>query len=76
MKNKILPVKERPDLGRDVNSTAIINTDREAYQKAVEEYKIAKARAERAKAVEEDINNLKTELSEIKCLLKNLLEKV
>lgn len=70
---KILKVSGHDDLVRDIASNAIVNTNMSAYteyvnrRNAVQEEKaiIAQQGAE--------INNLKSELSEIKQMLKTLL---
>ena len=56
-------------LARDEESSAIVNTDMNAYQ-------LAKRRKERMKAQTNEINNLKEEVSEIKHLLQNIVEKL
>lgn len=61
-----IPVEENTDLVRDVATNAIINTNRSAFS----------ARLKRKAQVQhnaDEIQNLKTELSEIKELLKELI---
>ena len=56
-------------LARDEESSAIVNTDVNAYQ-------LAKKRKERMQTQSNEINNLKEEVSEIKKLLQNIVEKL
>ena len=82
MSDNFKQVEGEADLVRDVNSTAIINRNKSAYE-------MAKRRSEQArkKLIEEeeqrdsirnatrDINTLKCEMHEIKSLLKQLVDK-
>ena len=82
MSDKYKKVEGETDLVRDVNSTAIINRNRTAYD-------MAKKRSEQAKRklIEEEeqrdeirnatreINTLKCEMHEIKNLLQKLVDK-
>ena len=56
-------------LARDEESSAIVNTDLNAYQ-------VAKQRRESFKNQTNEINNLKEEVGEIKTLLQNIVEKL
>lgn len=64
-------VRENERLVRDGNNLAILNTDREALK--THEQKMAQLRKQ--KAHEEEINNIKREVGEIKALLRQLIEK-
>lgn len=66
-----LRVKENERLVRDTDNLAILNTDRNALK--THEQKIAQLRKQ--KAHEDEINNLKRDVSEIKALLRQLIEK-
>jgi hypothetical protein len=74
----LLKIKEYPGLKRDKNSNAVVNTNKSQY----EEYRIFKARI-RARELQGDeirsaikeINNLKSELREIKDLLRGVVNK-
>ncbi len=69
-------VEDNADLVRDPYSHAIVNTNQSAYNQAVAAAKIAKAKNKKLEAAEADINNLKQEMSEIKGLLQELLNRV
>ena len=62
-----LKVKDNDHLYRDVNSGAIINTDNSAFEK----YKRSKLKFQN---MEHELNYLKDEISEIKNLLKQLVQ--
>ena len=63
-----IEVEGHKDLVRDMNTTAILNTNKNAYQQA-------KERVERIKKEKEEINILKQDVNEIKDMLQKLLEK-
>ena len=62
-----LKVKDQDHLYRDVDSGAIINTDNSAFEK----YKRSKLKFQN---MEHELNYLKSEISEIKNLLKQLIQ--
>lgn len=66
-----MKVRENERLVRDGSNFAILNTDKtalEAHNRKIEQLR-------KAKAHEEEINNLKRDVSEIKDLLRQLLDK-
>ena len=65
-----IPVEGNTDLVRDPNTDQIINTNASAYQQYISRREQRKREKEKSLNVEEDIANLKSELSEIKSLLK------
>ena len=68
MKENYIPVEGHPGLYRDPATNAIINTD-------VSKAKAARLARQKFKQREEDIENLKNDVAEIKSLLKQLLER-
>ena len=68
-----IPVEGNTDLVRDPHTDQIINTNKSAYQQYVTRRAKRKLEKEKSLSVEEDISNLKSELSEIKSLLKELV---
>jgi hypothetical protein len=64
----MIPVQGHPNLYRDENSGAIINYDDLAYNQYVNSLYIRQNE-------KKEIDNLKNEVSELKSLLKQLLEK-
>ena len=67
--SKYSRVEGHVDLVRDESSSAIINTN-------VEQYKLVMKRREVMKAQRSEINTLKQEVTEIKGLLKDIIEKL
>ena len=70
-----LRVEGRPELERDEHSKGITNIDNDAYTKYIN---AALARKQRNASLEkntEDINNLKEDVSEIKDMLRQLINK-
>lgn len=57
---------------RDRTSSALINTDREAFMS----YKKEREKILRAEEVFKDVDNIKQEMSDIKSLLKEVLDKI
>ena len=69
----LIPVEGNTDLVRDPNTDQIINTNQSAYQQYVTRRQKRKSEKEKALTVEQDLANLKSELGEIKSLLKELV---
>jgi hypothetical protein len=67
--SKYSKVEGHIDLIRDESSSAIINTN-------VEQYRLVMKRREVMKAQRFEINTLKQEVTEIKGLLKDIIEKL
>lgn len=64
-----LPVEGHSDLYRDVKSGAIINSSVDDYHKYME----SKAKRDRLQNAVDEIDTLKSEMTEIKTLLKQLI---
>lgn len=64
---ELIPVEGHNALGRDPNSNAIVNTDSTGYEAYI------KAR-EKSKMKDKELEELKSELDEIKSLLKSLVQ--
>ena len=62
-----LKVKDNDHLYRDVNSNAIINTDRSSFEK----YKKSRQKFQN---MEHELDYVKSEISEIKSLLKQIVK--
>jgi len=71
--SNFIPVEGNSDLVRDPNTDQIINTNASAYQQYISRREQRKLEKEKSLNVEEDIANLKSELGEIKSLLKELV---
>ena len=68
-----IPVEGNTDLVRDPHTDQIINTNVSAYQQYITRRQKRKYEKEKALTVEQDLANLKSELGEIKSLLKELV---
>ena len=68
-----IPVEGSSDLVRDPRTDQIINTNTSAYEQYVSRRKQRKLEKAKALTVEQDLANLKSELGEIKSLLKELV---
>ena len=68
-----IPVEGNSDLVRDPNTDQIINTNENAYQQYIIRHQKRRSEKEKALTVEQDLANLKSELGEIKSLLKELV---
>ena len=71
--SNLIPVEGNSDLVRDPNTDQIINTNASAYQQYINRRELRKREKEKSLNVEEDLANLKSELGEIKSLLKELV---
>ena len=70
---KLIPVEGNNDLVRDPNTDQIINTNTNAYEQYVSQRRKRKLEKEKSLTVESDLASLKSEMSEIKSLLKELV---
>lgn len=65
-------IRENPNLIKNMDNLAILNTDKSVVAK----HKQKMAELQRNKHVENEINNLKSEVSEIKNMLGEILKAV
>lgn len=70
---KILKVSGHDDLVRDTSSNAIVNTNMSAYSEYVNRRNAVQEEKEIIAQQGVEINNIKSELSDIKQMLKTLL---
>ena len=73
LKNERMKVDGHQHLVRDNNSNAIINTNVTEYQIYMKRIKSREQHGDQIRTAVKDINNLKTELREIKGLLKEII---
>jgi len=66
-------VKGHGDLARDPKTNSIINVNDHDYQHYIASREAKKLKNEKVENMEEDLANLKGEISEIKSLLKELV---
>tara|TARA_B100001769_G_C21832595_1_gene452136 strand:+ start:359 stop:592 length:234 start_codon:yes stop_codon:yes gene_type:complete len=68
-------VEDNKDLLRDMHSKAIINTNKSAYEAAVNRVRNTQKQKDELRDATREINILKSEMHEIKSLLIKLVEK-
>ena len=71
----IIKVKGHTHLVRDLKSQAIINTDSDAYARYMARKVKQANKDDEMRTVVREVNSLKTEMREIKDLLKKVLDK-
>ena len=75
MDRKYLQVEGHDDLVRDTESNAIINKNKSAYLLAKQRAQNAQRQRDAIRTANREINNIKSEMHEIKSMLKTLLDK-
>ena len=73
--SRFLKVEGHTNLVRDVDSNAIVNTNQSEYQLYIQRVKQRESQGDKLRNVVKDINNLKSELREIKDLIRENLGK-
>ena len=68
-----IPVEGNNDLVRDPKTDQIINTNENAYRQYISQRKKRQLEKEKSLNIEEDLANLKSEMNEIKSLLRELV---
>ena len=71
--SNFIPVEGNNDLVRDNNTNQIINTNESEYQQYITRRKQKKLEKEKALNVERDISSLRNEITEIKDLIRSLV---
>ena len=69
-----LKVEGQTHLVRDINSNAIINTNKTDYQLYMQRVKVRERQGDKLRGAVKEINNLKKELREIKELVKKIVK--
>ena len=75
MKRNLIPVEGDSSLFRDSTTKAIINDNKLEYDSYLSRKKFQEKERDRIGDLENDFDSIKTELDEIKSLLKGLAEK-
>ena len=70
----IIKVEGHTHLIRDVNSNAIINTNQNEYQLYMKRIKVREKQSDKLRNAVKEINNLKSELREIKELVRKIIK--
>ena len=75
MNKRFLQVEGHKNLVRDTQSNAIINKNKSAYLLAKQRAQNAQRQRDAIRTANREINNIKSEMHEIKSMLKTLLDK-
>ena len=73
LRNERLKVEGHSHLVREVSSSGIVNTNTSEYNVYMKRIKSREQHGDQIRTAVKDINNLKTELREIKGLLKEII---
>lgn len=69
---KYAKVKENPELIRDMESKAVLNTN----LSALEAYKKKREKQQEIQSAVEDINTMKQDINDLKTLMQRILDKI
>ena len=69
---KYAKVKENPELVRDMDSKAVLNTNLTALQA----YKKKREKQQEIESAIDDINNMKQDINDLKTLMQRILDKI
>ena len=70
--SRIIAKTDNHSFGRDLDSKAVINTDRTAYQDFKTRRKMMRQEAEKTQQLASDVEQLKSDISEIKNMLQSI----
>lgn len=70
----VLKVKDHPTFFRDPNSKAILVVDQTARQNYLNQKALAQRTADSTENLQEEMNNMKQELTELKAMLRFLID--
>jgi hypothetical protein len=73
--NKLIPIKDNLNLLRDPNTNSILNSNKSDYENYLILKKKKETENEKIKNIENQINEIKDDLCEIKTLIKFFIEK-
>ena len=65
-----------PDLVKDGTTGAVLSNNDSAYKAVKKRYKVKQLEKDQMQKQEKDINSMKEEISEIKIMMKTLMEKL
>ena len=72
--SEFIKVEGHTHLIRDVNSNAIVNTNKSEYQLYLQRRKNREKQSDELRGAVKEINNLKNEIREIKNLIKEIVK--
>ena len=68
-----IKVKDNEHFIRDTNSNCIVNTNKAEYEEYLSRRKLKKSEKNKVENIERDISTLRSEITEIKDLLRSLV---
>lgn len=74
--NKLQRVKDEPDLARDPESGAILLINKSEVEKAREQKRLRRLQLEKEQNLKAKVDNLEKDMSDIKSLLSQIVEKL
>ena len=75
MHNDLIRVEDNPNLRRDANTNAIVDVDGDAYTNYIRNKQLRQELVSKNSLFEDRINKVESELSDIKRLLTQLVER-
>jgi hypothetical protein len=73
--NELIQIKDNSNLLRDANTNSILNSNRSEYENYLRLKSKKESEKERIKSIETEVNQIKSDISEIKNLIKSFIEK-
>jgi hypothetical protein len=73
---KLQPVKDEPDLARDPDTGAILFINRDEVNKLREQKRIRQMKNQQEKNLKDKVDSLEKDMSDIKSLLSQIVEKL
>lgn len=70
---KKVKVKDELNLFRDLHTNAIINTDMQSYNNYINSKKLKEAESRRIESIENELVDVKSDLNEIKSMLRSFI---
>lgn len=70
---ELVPVEGKTNLYRDINTNAIINKNNSEYENYLKQRESRLKKSEKIDVIEKDLELLKSDINEIKFLLKKLV---
>ena len=72
--SEFIKVDGHSNLIRDVNSNAIVNTNKSEYQLYMQRVKVREKQSDELRSAVKEINNLKKDIREIKELIREIVK--
>jgi hypothetical protein len=73
--NELIQIKDNSNLLRDANTNSILNSNRSEYENYLQLKSKKEFEKEKIKFIETEVNQIKSDISEIKNLIKSFIEK-